>query len=196
LSERDCMKGKIFILSGPSGAGKTTLYQKLIQSPCFKDRLEKVVSSTTRKPRPGEIHGKDYYFLSLAMFRYKKRAGHFLETQKVFDNYYGTPIKLVREILRRSRHVLLCIDVRGARVVKKKFPEAVGIFVNAPSLRILKQRLHQRGSENETVLQLRMDTAAKEILEADRYEHVFVNDDLEKCYAEIEKLILKKISMD
>src|SRR5262245_35879609 len=93
-------KGKIFILSGPSGSGKTTLYRRLLDSPSLKGQIIKTISITTRAPREGEIHGKDYFFMSRRLFEYKKRSGHFLESMKVFDNYYGTPKKTVQVALR------------------------------------------------------------------------------------------------
>ena len=114
--------GKIIVVSGPSASGKTTLYKKLLADPRFHKKLAKVVSVTTREKRSGEKHGRDYSFVSEKMFLYKKRSGHFLETEKVFDNYYGTPAKNVRDILKKGKNVLLCIDVKGARTIRRKFP--------------------------------------------------------------------------
>ena len=124
-------KGKIFILSGPSGSGKTSLYKKLLES---QRRVVKTISVTTRRRRPGEKDGRDYFFVSPRMFFYKKRRGLFLETQKIFDHYYGTPKKCVADFLRGGKNVLLCIDVKGAKVVRRKFPKAISIFIKTPSL--------------------------------------------------------------
>ena len=149
-------KGKIIILSGPSGSGKTTLYKRLLASRDFKDRLAKSISVTTRPRRPGEKNGRDYFFVSPRMFLAKKRAGHFFESQKVFNNYYGTPNKYVRDLLKAGKNVLLCIDVRGAKTVCQKYPDAVRIFIKTPSLRILKRRLEGRRSEHKDNVALRL----------------------------------------
>src|SRR5262245_2730210 len=122
-------KGKIFILSGPSGSGKTTLYKRLLESPALNKRIIKTISMTTRAPRPGEKDGRDYFFVSKKLFQHKQKTGQFLESMKVFDNYYGTPKKAVSAALEAGKNVLLCIDVQGARVVRRKFPQAISIFV-------------------------------------------------------------------
>jgi len=137
-------EGKIFIISGPSGSGKTTLYKQLLSG---GKRLVKSISFTTREMRPGEKCGKDYVFVSRKMFLYKERSGHFLESEKVFGNYYGTPYKNVRELLAVGKNVLLCIDVKGAKTVCRKFPQTVRIFIKAPSLKDLKKRLEKRLTE-------------------------------------------------
>jgi len=141
-------KGKIIILSGPSGSGKTTLYGDLLKK---KLNLVKSVSVTTRPRRVGEKHGHDYFFISEKMFLYKKRAGHFLESEKVFDNYYGTPNKSVQELLKSGKNVLLCIDVKGARTVWRKHHKAVRIFIKTSTMEELKRRLEGRGSEDMLV---------------------------------------------
>jgi len=187
-------KGKIFILSGPSGSGKTTLYRRLLESPNLKDRIIKNVSITTRAPREGEKHGKDYFFISRRLFEYKKREGHFLESMKVFDNHYGTPKKAVRTALRDGKNVLLCIDVKGARVVRRKFPDAVSVFIKTKSLAELKKRLVGRGSEDKRRVQLRLATAKKEIKESGRYKYVVINDKIPQAQHQLEKIILSEIS--
>jgi len=186
-------KGKIIIISGPSGSGKTTLYQKLLDSPRLKSKLAKSISVTTRPCRPGEKHGHDYFFVSRRMFAYKKRANHFLESQRVFDNHYGTPQKNVKEILSGGKSVLLCIDVKGARVVRKKFPQAASFFIKAPSLNVLKKRLTCRGSENKKTVKLRLDTAKEELKDAQYYDKVFVNRDLAKCFRDLEAAVAREI---
>ena len=182
-------KGKIFILSGPSGSGKTTIYRRLLASPGLKNCLVKSISVTTRPKRLGEVHGRDYIFVSRKMFEYKKRSGHFLESMKVFDNYYGTPKKNVLSHLKAGQNVLLCIDVKGAKVVSRVFPEAIKIFIKAPSLAILKKRLEARGSESREHLQLRFETAREELKEAKDYQYVVVNDRIDDCYAKVEGII-------
>ena len=179
----------LFILSGPSGSGKTTLYQKLLRDPLFKGRLVKSVSMTTRAPRPGEKNGREYFFVSERMFDYKLRAGHFLESERVFNASYGTPRGPVRQQLRRGEAVLLCIDVKGARTVMQSIPDACSIFIKPPSLRVLRERLTARQTESAEALRLRLDTARQELAEAGRYQQVLVNDDLDRAYAQLRDII-------
>jgi len=187
-------KGKIFILSGPSGSGKTTLYRRLLESPRLKNKIIKNISITTRSPRTGEKHGKDYFFISRKLFDYKKRAGHFLENMKVFDNYYGTPKKAVNTALQQGKNVLLCIDVQGARVVCRKFPGAVSIFIKTKSLAELKKRLVGRGSEDEARVRLRLATAKKELRESCRYKYTVINDEIPQAQEQLEEIILSEIN--
>jgi guanylate kinase len=188
-SKRFCKPGRLIILSGPSGAGKTTLHDLLSQSARFKGRVIRSISATTRKPRAGERHGRDYFFMSQKMFAYKIRAGQLLEWAKVFDNYYGTPLKNVRDKLKAGKGVLLCIDVQGARQVKKKVPDAFSIFVKPPSLDHLRQRLKNRGTDTHRAVALRLKTAAQELKEAKRYDQVIINDDLGRARRELEDVI-------
>ena len=183
-------KGKVFIISGPSGSGKTTLYKRLLTD---KFPLIKSISVTTRPKRPGERHGRDYFFVSLKMFLFKKRAGHFLEWQKVFDNYYGTPNKVVQDLLRSSNNVLLCIDVKGAKVVRRKYSKAVTIFIKTPSLEILRERLIKRGSETPETVDLRLNIARQELKETKNYKYIINNDNLNKAYKELKTIIRKEI---
>lgn len=181
--------GRIIILSGPSGAGKTTLHDRLLQDPRFKGRLVRSISATTRKPRGGERHGREYYFLTRKMFEYKIRTGQFLEWMKVFDNYYGTPLKNVRAALRRGQHVLLCIDVKGAGAVKKDIRDALMIFVKTPTLDVLRRRLADRGTDSPQSIALRLKTASAELKKVPAYDHVIVNGDLEAAYARLASVV-------
>ena len=182
-------KGKIIIISGPSGSGKTTLYKKLLANRKLRKEIIKVVSVTTRPKRPGEKHGLDYFFVSSKMFHYKRRNGHFLETEKVFDNYYGTPKKSVRDTLKTGKNVLLCIDVKGARTVRRKFPEAVTVFIKTSSLKALALRLKGRGSEKKDIMRMRLQTAREELKETKKYDHVIINDNLRTAYGRLEAAI-------
>jgi len=146
------VKGKIIIISGPSGSGKTTLYKKLLASKKLKGRLVRSVSTTTRPKRKGERRGRDYLFVSLKMFLYKKRCGHFLESEVVFGNHYGTPKKNVQDLLRAGKNVLLCIDVKGAKTVCRKLPGVITIFIKTTSLAVLAIRLKGRGSEQKSAV--------------------------------------------
>lgn len=182
-------KGKIFIISGPSGSGKTTLYKKLLTGRKFQGKLVKTVSATTRPMRSGERCGRDYLFISPRMFFYKKKAGHFLESQKVFDHYYATPKNQVRRFLRAGKWVLLCIDVEGAKTVCRRFPEAVKIFIKTSSPDVLKRRLEQRGSEDTARIRLRLKRARRELKEAASYDYIVVNDSLKDAYRDLEGII-------
>ena len=159
-------KGKIIIISGPSGSGKTTLCEKLLGSSRLRSKIVKSISVTTRIRRQREKHGRDYLFVSPKMFSYKRKAGHLLEWQKVFDNYYGTPKKNVHDCLKAGKNVLLCIEVKGAKVVCRKFPKAIRIFIRTATLADLKKRLEKRGSENWKTVNIRLETARKELQEA------------------------------
>lgn len=161
----DKKRGKIFILSGPSGSGKTTLHEKLLEDPSIKKKLVKTVSVTTRKPRQGEKNGRDYLFYTAKQFLWRTRISYFLEWQKVFSDYYGTPRRPVEELISKERNVLLCIDVKGAKAIFQQYPQAVGIFVKAPDFTALKKRLIRRGSEDQAMLLRRLAVAKKELKE-------------------------------
>jgi len=183
-------KGKIFIISGPSGSGKTTLHNKLLADPYFRKRLVKSISVTTRSRRKGEVNGRDYIFVTPKMFDYKVRANHFLEWEKVFSNCYGTPQKNVCDLLNHGQHVLLCIDVKGARKVYRRFKSAVTIFIKTPTWDDLKQRLKERDTDDAETIALRLKVAKEELLEAKNYKHVIVNDNVERA-AEQLKIIIR-----
>jgi len=182
-------KGKIIILSGPSGSGKTTIHDRLLKSAAMSNRLVRSVSTTTRDPRRGEQNGRDYFFVSRRMFEYKIRAGHFLEWAKVFTDYYGTPARPVRDLLKTGKSVLLCIDVQGARQVMAKAPEAVGIFIQAPSMAELKSRLVHRGTETPEAVAVRLTAAQKEMRQAAQYDYVVVNDDLSRALRQVRTIL-------
>lgn len=183
--------GKIFIISGPSGSGKTTLYKKLLSE---DNRLIKSISVTTRNPRENEKHGRDYFFVSPKMFSYKKRSGHFLESQKVFDNYYGTPKRAVKNLLAEGKNVLLCIDVKGARVVRKIFPKAVSIFIKTATFEILRERLLKRGSENNDIMELRLKTAKEELKDEKQYKYVIINNNILEAFALLKAIVDKELA--
>ena len=189
-------RGKIVIISGPSGSGKTTLYKKLLASKKVKGNLVKSISVTSRPMRKGEKEGRDYFFVSLKMFLHKKRKRHFLESEKVFDNYYGTPYKNVRELLGAGKNVLLCIDVKGTKTVCQKISNVVTIFVKAPSIQTLKFRLNKRGSENGDVVRLRLAAARKEMREAIHYRHTIINDNLRTAYRQLEAIVCAELNRD
>lgn len=186
-------KGIIFIISGPSGSGKTTLYRKLLTSGKLKNKLIKAISVTTRPRREGETHGKDYYFVSKKKFLYMKRSGRFLESEKVFESLYGTPKKAVFDLIKAGKCVLLCIDVKGAKTIRRKIKNAIAIFIKTRSLGELKKRLTKRGSEDKSRLRLRLRTAQKELKEAVFYDYIVVNNKIQTSLCRLEKIILSEI---
>lgn len=188
---RMAKKGKVFILSGPSGSGKTTLYQKVL---AVFPQLKKSVSVTTRPKRPGEVQGRDYFFISQKMFLYKVRAGHFLEYEKFFGNYYGTPNKHIQDILRLGKSVLLCIDVKGAKTVLRRYPTAVTVFIKTPTLADLKRRLLSRGSEDLKTIQNRLKRVKLELQEAKNYDHVIVNDHLTRAQKALNQIVEQELA--
>lgn len=188
--------GRIIIVSGPSGSGKTTLHKMLLASRKLKGKVIKSVSVTTRPRRPGEIAGRDYIFMGRKKFLAKQAAGDFLESQKVFDAHYGTPVRKVDQLLRQGKNVLLCIDVKGARQVWQKRPDAFKIFIKTPTMRVLKQRLKKRGTERPKDLELRLKTARQELAQARHYDYVIVNDDLKKAYRKLENWISAQLRLN
>ena len=186
-------KPKIVIISGPSGCGKTTLHKALLASPRLKGRIVKTISATTRSQRPGERQGQDYLFLSTKTFEHRIKKGKFLEWEKVFDHYYGTPKKQVLSLLKKGINVLLCIDVKGARTVARAFPQAVKIFIKAPNMRILESRLRSRGSESAASLALRLKVARKELKEAKFYDQVVINGDFKRALGTLQRIVCSDI---
>lgn len=182
--------GRLFVISGPSGSGKTTLYKKLLQSKTLRNRLVKVVSYTTRLPRRGERQGRDYLFVTKAEFLQRKKSGGFLESQNVFGSWYGTPKKEVLDFLSADRDVILCIDVKGARQVRRIFPKAALIFILPPSINALTSRLNGRSTENAEEVRRRLQIAKREIAAAKRYDYRIVNDNLSTALKRLREIIL------
>ena len=168
-------KGLLVVVSGPSGAGKGTICQALLE----KTPLAYSVSATTRKPRAGEVDGVNYHFLSVEAFEEMIEKDGLLEWAKVYDNYYGTPLKKVEEKLAAGEDILLEIDTQGAMKVREKFPEGVYIFILPPSLAELERRLRGRDTETEDVLQKRLAAAIDEIEAGKCYKYVVTNDEVD-----------------
>jgi len=186
--------GELFILSAPSGAGKTTLIQSLMtvgESFAWFD-VAFSVSHTTRQPRPGEIEGKDYHFVDAAMFEEMIAGGAFLEWAKVHGNFYGTARQEVFPRLEKGVDVLLDIDVQGAEQVLTQYPQAHGIFIMPPSYEDLERRLYRRGQDDEQAIARRLAAAVWEVKRYDRYHYVIVNDDARRASEVLAAIILDK----
>jgi guanylate kinase len=179
-------KGKIFIISAPSGCGKTTLCDKLLNK---RIGLKRSISVTTRPRRLGEISGRDYYFVSKTDFQRRIRQGRFLEWTKTYGWYYGTPKRLVNEILKNGKDVLLSIDVKGAIKVKRLYPDSVLIFILPPSLKELRGRLKKRDSENTKEIKKRLKIVRRELAFAKRYDYAVVNDSITNAASKLKTIV-------
>jgi guanylate kinase len=179
-------QGKLFVLSGPSAVGKGSLCRILLER---DPELALSVSATTRAPRNGEIHGKEYFFYNEKDFERMIRQDSFLEWAKVYDHYYGTPQAYVDEILNSGKDCILEIDVQGALQIKKRRPGAVLIFIKPPSREALAERIRKRGTENAGEIRKRVSQADSEMSYQNEYRHVVVNDDLLKAADEVQGIM-------
>ena len=179
-------RGLLVILSGFSGAGKGTVIRELMNR---YDQYALSVSATTRKPRPGEKEGVNYFFKTEEEFNAMVERGELLEHARYVDHAYGTPAAYVDEQLSAGKDVILEIEIQGALRVKEKRPDAVLIFLTPPSAEELKRRLTGRGTETEEVISARMKRAAEEARGMDRYDYILVNDDLDACVEDLHQLI-------
>ena len=171
-------ESKLFVISGPSGAGKGTLVERVR---ALAPDLGLTVSATTREPRAGEVDGVNYYFLTDDEFTRRVEAGDFIEWAQVHDHRYGTLASEVERNLATGHSLILEIDVQGALNVKKRFPDAILVFIEPPSLAVLRERLIGRGSETPESLELRLADAQREMELEGRYDKIVVNDDLERA---------------
>jgi len=176
------VSGRLIVLSGPSGVGKDTVLHALFER---DPRLRYSISYTTRAPRSGEVDGVSYTFVDEETFRRLEELGEFLETAVVHGNRYGTSRRRVEEMLARGEHVVLKIDVQGAATVRVRRPDAIFIFLLPPSIEVLRQRLRDRGTDDEDALARRDADAAREMDEAARYDHLVVNDSVDRAVREI-----------
>lgn len=170
------MKGSLYIVSAPSGAGKTSLVSKLIEQ---DSSIVVSVSSTTREMRPGEENGVNYHFLSVEQFNAKIAVGDFLEHAKVFDNYYGTSQSSVEAQLNSGKDVILEIDWQGAQQVRKLMPDVKTIFILPPSREELQRRLKGRGTDSDETIQRRMDDAVSEMSHYDEFDFIVINNNFD-----------------
>ena len=175
-------RGQLYVISAPSGAGKTTLVHRLIQR--FPD-LRFSVSYTTRPARSGEVDGRDYHFVSQEIFDDMAAGGEFLEFAQVFDHHYATGKEAVNTLLDAGTNVLLEIDWQGARQVRQNMPQACFIFIMPPSVEVLETRLRSRGTDSEAVIQRRFGDAISDMAHWQDFDHVIVNDDLDTAAAQL-----------
>jgi len=178
--------GSLFMVAAPSGAGKSTLVNALLaQEPMIKLSI----STTTRAPRPGEQHGREYFFTTPEDFLKRAEAGEYLEWAEVHGNYYGTSRIFVEEQMRAGTDILLEIDWQGARQVKKQFPQALGIFILPPSIAALEERLHKRGQDEPHVITRRLLAAGGEIAHAPEFEYVIINEEFPVALSELSAIV-------
>ncbi|MBE5952730.1 MAG: guanylate kinase [Lachnospiraceae bacterium] len=181
-------KGNLIVISGFSGVGKGTVVKKLVE----KYGYSLSVSATTRAPREGEVDGREYYFKSVADFQNLIDYNGFIEWAMYVENYYGTPRKFVEDEMAKGNDVILEIEVQGAMNIKSQYPEAILIFIAAPDIATLKERLTGRGTESEEVIMKRLKRAKEESEDIGEYEYVVVNDDLDTCVDSVNSIIVRK----
>ncbi len=180
-------KGILLIVSGLSGAGKGTICKRIMEK--YPD-YELSISATTRAPRPGEVHGREYFFVTKEEFEEKIKNDQLLEYAQYVDNYYGTPREWVEEQLSQGKNVILEIELQGAFQVRDKMPDAVLIFIMPPDMEELERRLRGRGSETEEQIKKRLLRAMEEIEFVDQYDYVIVNEEVEKSVEMLHTIVL------
>jgi len=179
-------RGRLYVISAPSGAGKTSLVKKLLEE---DPQLQLSISHTTRKRRPTEAEGREYHFVSVAQFEALEQRGEFLEHARVFDNFYGTSRGFVTERLRAGRDVVLEIDWQGAQQVRAAMPECVSVFVLPPSRRALAERLARRATDSPEIIARRLADAAADMSHYREFAYVVVNDDFAQAVADLKRII-------
>ncbi len=180
------MSGNLFIVTAPSGAGKSSLVKALLEADAG---IQLSISYTTRAPRPGEENGVHYHFVSVDEFRDMLNRGDFLESAEVYGNYYGTSQPWIEDQIRAGRDLLLEIDWQGATQVRKLFPDAVNLFILPPSLAELKRRLEGRGQDSAEVISRRLAAAQEDISQAYSFDYLVVNDDFNVALADIQAIV-------
>jgi len=180
------VNGNLFIVSAPSGAGKTTLCREVLKQ--IKG-MEYSVSYTTRMPRKGEENKIDYYFITKEAFKEKIKSGKWAEWAEVYGNFYGTSAEFLDARLTAGINLLLDIDVQGTIQIKKKYPDSITIFIMPPSLETLRTRLESRGTDNQHTIEMRLAIAEKEMKKKDLYRHIIINDNLSTAVSELIRAI-------
>jgi guanylate kinase len=178
--------GRLYVVAAPSGAGKTSLVKALMER---EPRIQFSVSYTTRRPRPNEIPGRDYHFVSQERFQEMIANDEFLEHAQVFDNCYGTGVRTVQEALSNGEQLLLEIDWQGARQVRSRIPQAMSIFILPPSRSALEQRLKGRSTDSEEVIQRRLRDAAEDLDHWREFDYVVINDQFEQAIEDLQAIV-------
>ncbi|GGI53158.1 guanylate kinase [Oxalicibacterium solurbis] len=186
MSDQSTSSGSLFLVVAPSGAGKSSLVNALLQQ---EPAIKLSISFTTRPPRPGEQNGREYFFTSVDDFQARREAGEFLEWAEVFGNYYGTSMLQIADQMAAGTDVLLEIDWQGAQQVKKQFPHAVGIFILPPSIAALEERLKKRGQDESHVITRRILAAGGEIAHASEFEYVIINQEFTVALSELSAIV-------
>jgi len=181
------MSGNLFVISAPSGAGKTSLVHALLD---INPQLDVSVSYTTRDPRPGEQDGKDYHFVSRETFLAMAKRGEFLESAEVYGNLYGTSQTWITHENSRGRDILLEIDWQGAAQVRRQFPACTSIFILPPSLKALEERLRKRGKDSDAVIAKRMAAVRQDVAHVAEFDYVIINDNLNEALRELNAVVL------
>ena len=181
------MSGNLFVVSAPSGAGKTSLVHALLN---INPKIDLSVSYTTRAPRPGERDGKDYHFVSREAFSRMAERGEFLESAEVYGNLYGTSQTWISQENAKGRDILLEIDWQGAAQVRRLFPECISIFILPPSMEALEQRLKGRGKDNDEVIARRMAAVREDVAHIAEFDYVIINDNLNEALRELNAVVL------
>jgi guanylate kinase len=187
-------KGRLIVIVAPSGTGKSTLIKRVLEDIPV---LEWSVSCTTRPIREGEEHGVNYYFIDKEEFQTRIREDDFIEWAMVHSNYYGTSRKFTEKGLKEGRYLLFDVDVQGADSIKHMYPDdSAIIFIEPPSIKELEKRLKGRGTDDKKVIEERLENAKSELLKKNDYDHLVMNDDLERAYAELKEIVEKEINRD
>ena len=181
------MSGNLFVVSAPSGAGKTSLVHALLD---INPQIDLSVSYTTRDPRPGEQDGKDYHFVSREIFLAMAKRGEFLESAEVYGNLYGTSQTWISQENAKGRDILLEIDWQGAAQVRRLFPKCISIFILPPSMEALEQRLKGRGKDNDEVIAKRMAAVREDVAHVAEFDYVIINDSLNEALRELNAVVL------
>ena len=182
----NCKNGSIIILSGPSGAGKNTVYDELVKK---SDNIAQTISATTRSPRDNEKDGVDYYFVSVERFEELIAEGAFIEYVRYGNNYYGTLKSEIDRLVADGKTVVLVIEVNGAANIKKAIPESTSVFILPPSVEELRRRIVSRGQNTESEVETRISIAVEEMKYKDSYDYRVINDSLENCVNDIFEII-------
>lgn len=187
MSETQQYSGRLFLVTAPSGAGKSSLVNALLQ---LEPAIKLSISHTTRAPRPGEENGREYHFVTVEEFEAMKARGDFLESALVHGNCYGTSRVWIEEQMKAGNDVLLEIDWQGARQVRERFAGTVGIFILPPSIEALEWRLHHRGTDSEQTITRRLLGAGAEMAHAPEFEYVIINEDFDAALAQMRAVVI------